>query len=454
MQRKWQVLAVTSAGVFMSFLDATVVNMAFPSVQRTFADASLGTLSWVLNAYTVVFAALLIPAGRAGDRFGRRRLYLAGLLTFVAASGICIAARSPGGLILGRAVQAVGAAMLVPNSLGLLLPEFERDRQATAAAMWGAVGGMAAALGPVLGGMILQSSSWRWIFVLNLPVGLAAALAGARFLPERRDANAVQVGDVLAIALLALGVGATALAIVHGPTWGWGSTRVMTTFTVAAAALASFAWRCRSSSAAAEEVALFRIPSFRLANAGFFFFAFGFFAVLLANVLFLITVWGYSSIETGLALTPGALLGMLVAIPAGMACDRRGPRGVAVTGGIVFGLACAAYALYVGPTPEFVSVWLGPNLLLGVGSALVFAGLGSAAIRELPVEHFSMGAALSASCRQIGGVLGVAIVVAVLGTTLSGDVLDRFHIAWTLMGVAGLASAFMAFAMRTGGSTR
>src|SRR5215210_1802107 len=187
MQRKWQVLLVTSVAVFMSFLDVTIVNIAFPDIRASFGDSSLASLSWILNAYNIVFAALLVPAGRLADRFGRRRTFVAGLLTFLAASVAAGLAPSVEVLVGARVVQAAGAAPLVPTSLALLLPEFPLSQRATATGIWGATGAIAAALGPSLGGALVDTAGWRWVFFVNLAIGLPALIPARRLLREARD---------------------------------------------------------------------------------------------------------------------------------------------------------------------------------------------------------------------------------------------------------------------------
>src|SRR5918912_3077596 len=187
MQRSWQVLLVTAGAVFMGFLDVTIVNIAFPDIRSSFPHSSLAGLSWVLNAYNVVFAALLVPAGRVADIVGRRRMFFIGLLTFLAASAVCGAATSVEVLVAARVVQAAGGAILVPTSLGLLLPEFPLEERATATALWGATGAMAAATGPSLGGVLVDASSWRLVFFVNLIIGLPALIPARRLLTETRN---------------------------------------------------------------------------------------------------------------------------------------------------------------------------------------------------------------------------------------------------------------------------
>src|SRR3954465_8103581 len=212
---KWLVLTVVCVGVFVASLDLFIVNIAFPDLQRDFGGTSLATLSWVLSAYALGFAALLVPAGRWADRMGRKRAFLGGLAVFTAASAACALAPGVGVLIAARAVQAAGAALLMPASLGLLLPEFPAEKRGLALGIWAAVGGTAAAAGPVVGGLLVELS-WRWVFVVNVPVGIAAIVAGARVLHEIRDPSPVRP-DALGAGLLAASVGALIGAIVEGP---------------------------------------------------------------------------------------------------------------------------------------------------------------------------------------------------------------------------------------------
>ena len=203
LDRRWKVLLVTAVAVFMAFLDVTIVNVAFPSIQEAFPDASLASLSWVLNAYNIVFAALLVPAGRLADLLGRRRVFFIGMALFLGASAACGLAPSEYVLIGARVFQAAGAALLVPTSLGLLLPEFPPERRATATALWGAVGGVAAATGPSLGGLLIEWTDWRLVFFVNLVLGAAALIPARRLLVETRDPDRGAVPDALGIVLLA-----------------------------------------------------------------------------------------------------------------------------------------------------------------------------------------------------------------------------------------------------------
>jgi EmrB/QacA subfamily drug resistance transporter len=445
--RRWQVLLVTAVAVFMSFLDVTIVNIAFPDIERSFPEASLAGLSWILNAYNVVFAALLVPAGRIADRVGRRRMFLGGVLLFLAASGACAAAPSVEVLVAARVVQAAGAAALVPASLALLLPEFPLEQRATATALWGAAGAVAAATGPSLGGVLVDATSWRWVFLVNLAIGLPALIPARRLLRETREADPGPLPDVLGSALLIAGVGLLSLAIVEGQSWGWGGARVLGALAAGVVALGAFGARSARHPAPVVELSLFRVRSFAVANAGVFAFALGFYALLLGNVLFLTQVWGWSVLEAGVALTPGPLMAAVTAPIGGALADRFGQRVVALPGGLLFATGCLLFTVTADATPNYVTEFLPWMALTGSGVGLSFAAWGSAAVAELAPSRFATGSAISSTSRQLGAVLGIAVLVAVLGAPSAGDAVGAFHDAWRLEALAGLAAGTLALGL-------
>jgi EmrB/QacA subfamily drug resistance transporter len=446
MARRWQVLLVTSVGVFMTFLDVTIVNIAFPDIRASFPDDSLAQLSWILNAYAIVFAAALVPAGRLADRVGRRRFFFGGLLLFLGASVVCGAAGSVEVLIGARVVQALGGAMLVPASLALVLPEFPLERRATATALWGATGAVAAAAGPSLGGVLVDWQGWRAVFYVNLLIGLPSLLPAHRLLRESREPGAV-LPDALGALLLAGGIGALALAIVEGPNWGWSSARVLGAFVASAVMLCIFVWRSSRHPAPVVELALFRVRSFAVANAGGFVFSLGFYALLLCNVLFLTGVWGYSILKAGVALTPGPLTAAIAAPVGGRLADRFGQRVVAVPGGFVFGAGALLFALGIGDDPSYLTEFLPATLLTGAGVGLSFAAFGSAAVAELPRSRYATGGAIANCFRQIGAVLGISALIVVLGTPSRTDPVADFARAWALMALTGAVAGLTGLAL-------
>src|SRR5262245_51627444 len=446
MARRWQVLLVTAVAVFMSFLDVTIVNIAFPDIRRSFPDASLSSLSWILNAYAIVFAAALVPAGRLADRFGRRRFFFIGLLVFLAASVVCGAAGSVDVLIAARAVQALGGAMLVPASLGLLLPEFPIERRATATALWGATGAVAAAAGPSLGGVLVDWQGWRSVFYVNLLIGIPALLPARRLLRESREPRTL-FPDALGALLLASGVGFLALGIVQGPQWGWDSARIVGSFAASAVLLAAFLVRSTRHRAPVIELALFRVRSFAVANAGGLVFALGFYALLLCNVLFLTGVWHYSILRAGVALTPGPLMAAVTAPVGGRLSDRFGQRVVAVPGALLFAAGALLFALDIEAQRAYASQYLPATLLTGAGVGLSFAAFGSAAVAELPRSRYATGGAISNCFRQIGAVLGISTLIVVLDNPSPNDALNVYQRAWVLIALAGAIAALTGFAL-------
>jgi EmrB/QacA subfamily drug resistance transporter len=444
MQRSWKVLIVTAVAVFMSFLDVTIVNVAFPDIERDFPDAARADLSWVLNAYNIVFAALLVPAGRIADLVGRRRMFLIGVTAFVATSVLCGIAGSPELLTAARVLQAAAGAILVPTSLALLLPEFRAEKRATAVAIWSATGAVAAALGPSLGGVLVDEAGWRWVFFVNVPIGLAALIPARRLLTERRDPSGV-LPDVLGSALMVAGVGALALGIVKGSDWGWGSAGVLGSLAAAAVLLPLVVLRSARHRAPVIELSLFRARSFAVANAGMFAFSTAFYALLLCNVLFLTERWGYSILEAGFAVTPGPLSAALSAPLGGALSDRFGQRVVALPGALLFAAGCALFATGIDATPDYAGEYLVPTILTGMGVGLSFAAWGSAAVAELPPARFATGSAVLACLRQIGAVLGIAVLVAVLEAAPPG--VDGFTDAWTLMAATAGLVALLALAL-------
>jgi EmrB/QacA subfamily drug resistance transporter len=440
---KWRVFAIVSLGVFMAGLDLFIVNIAFPDIRRDFDGTSLSGLSWILNAYAIVFAALLVPAGRISDRAGRKRGFVGGLAVFIAASAAAAAAPSVDVLVAARIVQAAGAAFMLPTSLGLLLPEFPPEQRATAVGAWAAVGGTAAAAGPPIGGLLVQAS-WHWVFLVNIPVGLFALVAAIRMLEEQRDPNPGPRPDVPGAVLLAAGIAVLVLGIVKGQAWGWDSARVLGAFAAAAVMLPAFVARSARHPAPVVELPMLRVRSFAVANVGAFVFFTGFSAMLLAGVLFMTGVWHYSVLRSGLGLAPGPLMAALFSAPAGALSDRFGQRAVGAPGPVIFALGCLWWVWQVGTEPHYASELLPGLLLTGAGVGLTIPTLSSAAAASLPPQRFATGIAVLTMSRQIGSALGVALLIAILGTPSPAEALDAFDSAWTFMAIAS-AAAFLAF---------
>jgi EmrB/QacA subfamily drug resistance transporter len=445
--RTGPVLAVVSAAVFMASLDLFVVNVAFPDIRTDFDNASLANLSWVLNGYTIVFAALLVPLGRAADRLGRRRFFVGGLLLFVASSGAAAAAPSIEALVAARVVQAVGAAALMPTSLALLLAEIPLPKRPAAIGIWAATGGIAAAAGPPLGGLLVEAS-WRWVFLINLPIGIAAAIAAKRVLRESSDPEHARKPDLLCTALLTVAVASLALGFVKAPDWGWADPRTLSALIGSAALLAAFVYRSAHHPAPVVELGMLRVRSFSMSATSALLFSAGFGAMLLGGVLFLTSVWDYSALEAGIAFAPGPFTAAVFALPAGRLGPKVGPHVLTALGGTAFGLGATWWALRLGSEPAFASEMLPGMILTGIGVGLTLPSVSAAAVSELPPARLATGSAVLQMARQLGIALGVAILIAIFGHPSPDQVLDHFHNGWWFMAVMGFAAAIAGIRIR------
>ena len=416
-----RVLLVASFGAFLAFLDATIVNVAFPSIRESFAGTTISELSWVLNAYNIVFAASLILCGRLTDLVGRRRSFVAGVAVFTVASGLCGIAPSVELLVLARVVQAFGAAMLVPASLALVIAAFPAERRAHAIGVWGATAAVAAGVGPPIGGALVELGGWRWAFLVNLPFGLVAVWAARHELVESRAPGRRTVPDLVGAVLLVLSLALLNLAIVKGSDWGWASPAVLGPFAGAVLAFGLFVVSSRRHRAPMLDPMLLRLPSFRWGSAATIAAGFGFYAYLLTNVLWLQYVWGYDVLRAGLALVPGAVVAALVASRLGPLADRHGYRAFVVPGALVWAAAYVWYHQRVGLQPAFWAEWMPGQVLSGIGVGATLPLLGSAALAAVPGGRYATASAVVSSARQIGGVLGIALLVVVLGEPTPRD---------------------------------
>ncbi|HEY4811248.1 MAG TPA: MFS transporter [Solirubrobacteraceae bacterium] len=441
MQRKWRISLIVCVGVFMASLDLFIVNIAFPAISKHFGDASLGSLSWILSGYAIVFAALLVPAGRWADAFGRKRAFLLGLGVFVAASAACALAPSVEFLVGARIVQAAGGALMVPTSLGLMLPEFGPHERHVAIGVWAATGGIAAAAGPPLGGLLVQAD-WRWVFLVNVPIGLAGLGFGLRTLAERREQSAGHP-DVLGALALIVAIGSLVVAIVKGQEWGWGSPAILALLGVTVVGLPAIWWRSGRHPAPIVEPAMLRVRSFGLAvGASVLFFA-GFGAMLLAGVLFLTGVWHESVLTAGLMLFPGPAMATAFSVPSARLGARLGYRIPGILGALLFVGGQIFYITQTGNAPAYASEYLPGIAISGAGVGLMIPTLTGAGASSLAPERFATGAAVLTMGRQIGSALGIALLVAVLGT--STHTAADFHSAW-LISVGGGITAGLAMA--------
>ena len=435
------VLAVAVLGSFMAFVDATIVNIAVPNIAHHFSGSRLSSVSWVLNAYNIVFAAFLVGGGQLADLLGRRRVFSTALLLFTLASAVCALAPSLDVLIAARIVQAAGAAALVPSSLAIVLESREERERMHAVALWAAVAALAAGIGPPLGGLLITASSWRLVFLVNIPVGLLAFFLARRVLVESRAPGRRHMPDLLGGVVLALAIASLVLAVVKGQEWGWGSGRVIGTFLAALLLGVYFVLRSSRHRAPVIDLSLLRIRAFALSNGVTVVMASGFYAYTLCNVLFLTSVWRYSILTAGLALTPGPFTAMAVAGPASRLVERIGHRPIVVPGALVWAGGMAWFASRLGVAPDFLGGWLPGMLILGVGAGLTFPTLSGAAVGSVPGPRFAVATSLNSVARQVGAALGVAILIAILGNPTPLQALHAFEHGWLFAGACFLAGS-------------
>jgi EmrB/QacA subfamily drug resistance transporter len=419
--RSSTVLAVASGAAFLAMLDATVANLAVADLRHDFPGVAVGDLSWVITIYAITFAALLAPGGRLADVVGRRALLGAGAALFTTMSIVAAAAPSLGVLLAARGLQGAGAAAMIPASLAVVLADTPPERRAAAIGVWSAASALAAAAGPVLGGVLVDLAGWRSVFFITIPAGLAL-MAGTQLLPMPgvRAGDRGRLPDPAGVVLLGAGVGALALGVSRAEVWGWGDRRTLACLAGGLVALVIVLLRSRTHAAPAVEVGLWRSRMFALANLASLIYGAVLFSWLLVGILYITQVWGYSPLEAGLSVAPGAIIASVVALRAGPVVARFGPRPV-VVGGLLMIAAAAVWVMEaMADDPAFLSLWLPISLPLGIGMGAVATGMSAAAALSVGPRQFAAGVGLNQAARAVGGALGVAAMATILRGTDPG----------------------------------
>jgi EmrB/QacA subfamily drug resistance transporter len=430
--------------VVLASLDLFIVNVALPQIAHDLHTTNLSELSWVLNGYAIVYASLLVFFGRLADRYRRDRGFLLGVAVFTMASAACAASTSVGMLVGFRLVQAAGAALLTPTSLGLVLASYAPEKRHGAVRAWTATGGLAAALGPVVGGLLV-AASWRWVFLVNVPIGLAAFIFGWRRLPHIMGHDSTRP-DALGVVLATAGVAGLTLGLAQGGDWGWGAALTVGVLVGASFLIAAFVVHCRVSPNPLIDPTLFRSRDFTGSSMVALFFSAAFGAMLLSVVLWEQGAWGWTALRAGLAIAPGPLMVPFMSfVVAGKLIARYGAAAVITLGCLSFGGGIVWWALAIGMRPNYVSGVLGGMILTGVGVGLTLPTMMATASSSLPVQAFATGSAVVNMIRQTGLALGVAILVAVLGAGQHGAAdLHAFRQGWWVIAaiaVAGIVPA-------------
>ena len=408
--RKWWTLGAMCFALFMIMLDNTVVNVALPSIQRDLG-ASISGLEWTVNGYTLSFAVLLATGGRLGDIFGRRRMFLTGVVIFALSSATAGLAVSQTDLVISRVVQGVGAALMMPATLSIITDAFPPSERGKAMGTWAGVSGLALAVGPVVGGLLTEHVSWRAIFYLNIPVAIGAVLASLFAVRESRDRTVGREVDFAGVAVLTAGLSALILALVEGNEWGWGSTEVVALLAGSALALALFVAIELRVRVPMVEFHFFSNRNFLGAIVVAMIVSFSMLGVFFFLALYMQDVLRYSPLEAGIRFLPSTLMIVGLAPVAGRLADRFGPRWLIVAGLLV--VAASLYS-FSGIAVDSTYLELLPGfMLLGIGIALTMSPMTSAAMNAVPVEKAGIASGVLSMFRMVGGSLGVAVTGAI-----------------------------------------
>jgi EmrB/QacA subfamily drug resistance transporter len=423
MERKWRVLAVVCVAVFMLLLDITVVNVALPNIEKEL-HTSFTDLQWVVDAYALTLAATMLNAGSLGDLLGRKRVFLVAIALFTIASTLCGAASSPLWLIVARGAQGIGGAGMFAVSLAIISQEFHGRERGTAFGIWGATVGMAVAIGPLVGGALTTYVGWRWIFLVNIPIGIACVAAGVRALHESRDETHGGF-DLPGLLTLTGGLFALVLGLFRGTDWGWASGRIVGLFVAAAVLLVAFAVIELRQAAPMFDFELFRVPTFTGAQITAFVMSAGMYAQFLFIPLYIERVLGYSAVAAGVRFLPLSLVTFAVSPLAGRLSTRL-PVRVLLAGG----LAVVGVALLLMWGIRLGSSWttLLPGFVVaGIGIGLVNAPLASTAVSVVEPRRAGMASGINNTFRQIGIATGIAALGAIFQSRIASHLVVPFE---------------------------
>ena len=447
-RRKWWTLGAVSLGLFMIMLDNTVVNVALPAIQSDL-QADLSALQWIVTGYALTFAALMLIGGKLADAYGRRLIFILGIVIFTLASLWCGLAGSGEMLIAARVVQGAGAALMNPATLSIIAATFPPRERGTAIGIWAGTAALALAIGPLVGGLLTEHLSWNWIFFVNIPVGIVAIVASLLLITESKDETHERL-DLPGLATSALGLFALTYGLIEANTYGWTSARIIGSFVVAAIALFAFIQLERRQRAPMLDLSLFRSGTYAGANIAMLLVALSMFGIFFFLSLYMQNVLGYSPVQTGAAFLPMTVLIILIAPIAGKLSDRYGSRWLVSIGMVLLGVQL----LYLSRLGADDSFWrILPGFLVGgVGMSMTMTPTAAAATRAVPVAKAGVGSAVLNAMRQVGGSLGIALMGAIVAHSTNGRLgvepfLDGFQNALTVAALIAFAGAIVAFSL-------
>ena len=441
----WVTFTVCSLALFLTTLDLSIVNVAFPDILADF-DISRADASWIVTSYNIFYGSLLLVSGKVADQLGRRRMFLWGLVVFAAGSAVAAFAPGLGVLILGRAVQGIGGAMLAPASLGLLLAAFPLERRTQVIAMWGGIGALGIASGPSLGALAISLTDWRAAFWINLPICLAMIIAGRRVLTESPRIESEHRPDYGGALLITVALALLALGLSRSEVWGWFDPRTIATLAAGILPIPIFVRRQRTHPEPILDLTLFNSRSFTVANISALTFMAAFAAYALNNVLFLRQAWGYSVLAAGLLTALPPVTVALLAPLSGRYASRIGFRPFVIVGPIIVTVSTLGFALLLdGERNPLLFVLIGEVTAIGIACFIPVNS--AAAVAELPPQRLSVGGAVNNTFRQGGSVLGIALLVSVLGSPESPtELVAAHHRGWFMISTLALITAVIGLA--------
>ena len=422
---KWRIWGVVMIGLFMALIDVTIVNISIPQLERDLG-ASVDTVSWVLNAYNIVFAVLLVSMGRLADQFGRRRFFLIGMSIFTFGSLMCALSPSVDALIASRIVQAVGAGILAPLALATTALVFPPAQRGLGLAMMAVVANVAAAIGPPIGGVLVEfagwpwDSGWHWIFMINVPIGIIGVALALRVMPETRDPHAGSEVDWWGMVTLGVAIFCLTFGLVEGNQRGWGSPVIVGLFAAAVLFGLLFAVSQRYGKYPMLTRGLVHNRQFMGASTSLLLFGIGMMGTLFMTVLAFVNLWGYSELEAALAVTPVPLMAMLVSPLVGRFSDRLPPRAFGVPALIVMAIGLWALSEMPAQPDLWSAVW--PLALVGLGVGATFPAVSIGSMGSIKGQELGLGSGIVNMARQVGFAIGVALLVAVFTGTIDNNV--------------------------------
>ncbi len=446
--RKWLTLAAVSVGLFMIMLDNTVVNVALPSIQNDLG-ADLSELQWIVTGYALTFAALMLIGGKLADAYGRRKIFVLGIVVFTLASLLCGLAGSSEMLIGARVLQGAGAALMNPATLSIIAATFPPRQRGTAIGIWAGVSALALVIGPLVGGLITEYLDWSWIFFVNVPIGILGIVASYLFIDESRDETHVRL-DLPGLATSAVGLFALTYGLIEANAYGWSSTRIVGSFVLAGVSLFAFVLLERRQRDPMLPLELFRSGTYTGANLVVLLVALAMFGVFFFLSLYMQNILGYSPVQTGAAFLPMTILIILVAPVAGKTSDRIGSRGLMTVGMVLI----ATQLVMFSRLSADASYWdLFPALLIGgVGMSLTMTPSAAAATRSVSVDKAGVGSAVLNSARQVGGTMGIAVMGAIIAAKAGGErtpeaFMEGFESALLVAAGIAIVGAVVAFTL-------